>query len=59
MDLKGDVGEITQMTVLAAIANWSVFAFALLLWPIQMVAHEAIGLAPGAERAEERLKPKV
>jgi hypothetical protein len=41
MDLKGDVGEIAQMTVLAAIANWSVFAFALLLWPIQMVAHEA------------------
>jgi hypothetical protein len=29
------------MTVLAAIANWSVFAFALLLWLIQMVAHEA------------------
>jgi hypothetical protein len=29
------------MTVLAAIANWSVFAFALLLWVVQMLAHEA------------------
>ncbi len=29
------------MTVLAAIANWSVFAFALLLWVAQMLAHEA------------------
>ena len=29
------------MTMLAAIANWSVFAFALLLWVAQMLAHEA------------------
>ena len=29
------------MTVLAAIANWSVFAFAVLLWVAQMLAHEA------------------
>jgi hypothetical protein len=29
------------MTVLAAIANWSVIAFALLLWVTQMLAHEA------------------
>ena len=29
------------MTVLAAIANWSVFAFAVLLWFVQMLAHEA------------------
>ena len=29
------------MTELAAIANWSVFAFALLLWVAQMLAHEA------------------
>jgi hypothetical protein len=29
------------MTTLAAIANWSVFAFALLLWVTQMLAHEA------------------
>jgi len=28
------------MTELAAIANWSVFAFALLLWVAQMLAHE-------------------
>ena len=28
------------MTMLAAIANWSVFAFALLLWVAQMLAHE-------------------
>jgi hypothetical protein len=29
------------MTELAAIANWSVFAFALLLWVAQMLTHEA------------------
>jgi hypothetical protein len=29
------------MTVLAAIANWSVIAFGLLLWAAQMLAHEA------------------
>lgn len=29
------------MTELAAIANWSVFAFAMLLWLAQMLAHEA------------------
>ena len=29
------------MTVLAAIANWSVFVFAVLLWVAQMLAHEA------------------
>jgi hypothetical protein len=29
------------MTTLAAIANWSVFAFAALLWATQMLAHEA------------------
>ena len=29
------------MTVLAAIANWSLFAFAVLLWVAQMLAHEA------------------
>ena len=29
------------MTELAAIASWSVFAFGLLLWVAQMLAHEA------------------
>ena len=29
------------MTVLAAIADWSVVAFALLLLAVQMLAHEA------------------
>jgi len=29
------------MTTLAAIANWSIFAFAVLLWVVQMLAHEA------------------
>lgn len=29
------------MTMLAAIANWSVIAFGLLLWIVQMLAHEA------------------
>jgi hypothetical protein len=29
------------MTLLAAIANWSVLAFAVLLWVAQMLAHEA------------------
>jgi len=29
------------MTELAAIANWSVFAFGLLLWVVQMLSHEA------------------
>src|SRR5215471_8958302 len=36
-----DLGEAAQMTVLAAIADWSVLAFALLLLAAQMLAHEA------------------
>src|SRR5215468_12180838 len=36
-----DLGETVQMTVLAAIADWSVLAFALLLLAAQMLAHEA------------------
>jgi hypothetical protein len=34
-------GGIEQMTMVAAIADWSVFAFALLLLIVQMLAHEA------------------
>jgi hypothetical protein len=34
-------GGIAQMTMLAAIADWSVLAFALLLMATQMLAHEA------------------
>jgi hypothetical protein len=39
------------VTVLATIANWSVFSFALLLWVAQMLAHEA-GYWVGSRRRQ-------
>jgi hypothetical protein len=45
------LGEIAQMTMLAAIADWSVFAFASLLLAAQMLAHE-VGYRLGYRRKE-------
>ena len=48
------------MTLLAAIADWSVFAFALLLMAAQMLAHEAgYWLGYGREAGAEKLKRRV
>ena len=41
------------MNTLAVIANWSVFAFALLLWVVQMLAHEAGYWVGSRRRARE------